>query len=131
MKLVFILGFYITVTGFCYCQETLPSNYDSLVKSADSLLNKENYSEALKDYETAYNIQPSQELFNIIAETKEKFLKQKKFNELIQTADSLYRIKEYIDAKELYMHALEIKCNHIYPMHRIEEIDMILKKEEE
>jgi len=52
MKLLFILGFYITVTGFCSCQETLPSNYDSLVKSADSLLNKGNYSEALKDYET-------------------------------------------------------------------------------
>jgi len=131
MKLLFILGFYITVTGFCSCQETLPSNYDSLVKSADSLLNKGNYSEALKDYETAYNIQPSEELFNIIAETKQKSFVQKKFNELVQAADSLYKKKEFQAAKELYMKSLELKPNPLYPKHRIEEIDMILKKEEE
>lgn len=131
MKIIFIIGFHIVLTGFCYCQENLFSNYDSLVKCADSLSNKEDYSEALKDYESAYSIKKTDELKRKIGYTKYIILAQEEFNQLVKAADSLFNNKDYVGAKELYLRLIMIKPK-VYSIHnRINEIDVILKKEEE
>lgn len=131
MKIILIIVFYISLTDFCYCQENLSSNYDSLVKCADSLSNIESYSEALKDYESAYSIKQTDELKRKIGYTKYIILAQEEFNQLVKAADSLFNIKDYVRAKELYIRSITIKPKVYSIHHRINEIDIILKKEEE
>lgn len=131
MKIIFIIVFHIVLTDFCYCQENLSSNYDSLVKCADSLSNIESYSKALKDYESAYSVKQTDELKRKIGYTKYLILAQEEFNQLVKAADSLFNNKDYVGAKELYIRSITIKPKVYSIHHRINEIDIILKKEEE
>lgn len=131
MKIIFIIVFHIVITDFCYSQENLSSIYDSLVKSADSLSKKEDYSVALKDYESAFSIKQTDELKRKIGYTKYIILAQEEFNELVKSADSLFKNRDYVGAKKLYIKSCLIKPTESYVMHRIYEIDVILKEQEE
>ena len=128
VKIIFVIGFNIVLTGFCCCQENLFSNYDSLVKCADSSSNKEDYSEALKNYESAYSIKQTDELKRKINYTKYIILTQEEFNQLVKAADSLFNNKDYAVAKELYLRSIMIKPKEYSIQNRINEIDVILKK---
>jgi len=131
MKIIFIIVFHIVITDFCYSQENLSSIYDSLVKSADSLSKKEDYSVALKDYESAFSIKQTDELKRKIGYTKYIILAQEEFNELVKSADSLFKNRDYVGAKKLYIKSCLIKPTESYVKHRIYEIDVILKEQEE
>lgn len=130
MKTIFFIVFHIILISFCYSQENLSSNYDLLIKSADSLSITQYYSEALKNYESAYSIKQTDELERKINFTKYMILSKEKFNKLVNTADSLFNKGNYVDAKELYLKSIMIMPK-VYSIHdRVNEIDFILKEEE-
>src|SRR5690554_1235454 len=115
--------------GIFYAQENHDFNVDSIVKTADSLFEKDDYSEALKLYEEAYSISEIKEL-EIKINTTRVLITEEKFSVFIRLADHYFEEKNFEKAKAFYTKSILIKPNEMYPKDKISQIDSILKEQE-
>ena len=101
--------------------------YDKLIKSADKAYNKEQFNEALADYEKALELFPDERHpAERITAIKQKLAAEDNFLAAIQKADQAFEQKEYPQSKSFYNQALEIRANDKHSLDRIKEIDGIL-----
>ncbi|HLW29558.1 MAG TPA: hypothetical protein VKX29_01765 [Brumimicrobium sp.] len=94
--------------GIFYAQENHDFNVDSIVKTADSLFEKDDYSEALKLYEEAYSISEIKEL-EIKINTTRVLITEEKFSVFIRLADQYFEEKNFEKAKAFYIKSILIK----------------------
>lgn len=94
--------------GIFYAQENHDFNVDSIVKTADSLFEKDDYSEALKLYEEAYSISEIKEL-EIKINTTRVLITEEKFSVFIRLADHYFEEKNFEKAKAFYIKSILIK----------------------
>jgi len=90
------------------------------------------YAEAKGYYQDASDIKPSDQYPKDQIAKIDKFLgdlkaKDDAYNQLISTADSELGLKNYLEAKDLYYEASDIKANEQYPKDKIAEIDAALE----
>ena len=101
--------------------------YDKLIKSADKAYSKEQFTEALADYEKALELFPDEaHPTERVASIKQMLASEDNFQAAIQKADQAFTQKEYQQSKSFYNQALEIHTNDKHSLDRIKEIDGIL-----
>ena len=103
----------------------LGGNYSRAIAKADSLFTARDYEGARKMYEEALKYKPGDEYATdrISKIDKIKDLFDKRYNKLIQEADSLFMAKEFKLAREKYEDALKFNPNSRYPKDMIAMID--------
>jgi len=102
--------------------------YDALIAKADGLLGKEQLDEARTEYQAALAIKGDEqypkdkieEINGILADAQEQ---EKKYNDLIASADGLLGKDKYEEAKGKYQEASAVKTEEQYPKDKIKEID--------
>ncbi len=112
--------------------------YEHAISKGDNAYNasgwqtaRDAYAEALKLYpEEAYPQTRIAELDKKLLAMKEAqemmAAREKSYNEAIQQGDALYAEKKYLEAKNSYNQALNVKPSESYPVGKIKEIDGIL-----
>ena len=120
----------------------IEKEYTRLITSADASFDQQRYKDALSYYKRASSLKPSEEypkqkieeINKLLAQQenkKELDAKNKKYNQYITLADKQFNNKQYELAKQNYNKALGIKPAESYPKQKIEEIDNILKQQQE
>jgi len=132
----------------------LEKRYNDLIKSADKFFDGSKFSEALNDYKDALTLKPTEaypkERITLIEKQldataqakaeeerllREKQEKDKRYNDLITSADKAFAAKTYDKAGADYRAALEVKAEEQYPKDKLAEINSLLgdaaKKAEE
>jgi len=106
------------------------AQYDKAVSKADENYTEQNYSEAKGHYEKALTIKPDEVYPAQKLEEIDELLKlqdrQDKYLTTIQTADDLFKQKEYVRAKEFYLLAINYNDIETYPVDQIRKIEEIL-----
>ena len=111
--------------------------YEAAVSEADKAFRKKDYQLARDGYEKALGLKPGekypQDQLNQIAaiqaaESSER-LKAEQYASLVNSGDSLLNLKDYKNARELFVKASDIKPNENYPGQKIKEIDKILDQQ--
>ncbi len=101
--------------------------YDKLIAAADKSYRREEYEEALKNYNAAESVIPEDRYaVQRIEEITNKIKSAENFAELIARADQEFINKNYSDSKQLYSEALEIVVDDRHSVDRIKEIDALL-----
>jgi len=111
----------------------LNTKYENSIAHADSLFETDELSKAKKAYNQALTILPGEDypeqqinrINDITASQKEA---QRKYNQLLSRADSLYNANDYQSAKTNYSEALAIFDKKEYAQKQINKIDSLLKK---
>ena len=114
-------------------KQELDEKYKKLISEADNQFDNKQFDEAILTYSKGLQIKPNQsypkqkiaEINKLIAS---KNALEKRYNEIISTADQHFINKKYEDAKTTYNNALAIKPNEAYPKQKIEEIDVLLQQ---
>jgi len=103
----------------------LNDNYLKAIAKADSLFKARDYKGALKAYQEALKYRPGDEYAKdrIAKITKIMDLFEKRYNTIIEEADSLFMAKQYKLAREKYKEALKFNPNARYPKDMISMID--------
>lgn len=107
------------------------SKYKSAIISADNMLAKKSYHEALASYKTATGIKPNEQY------PKQKIIEVNKliddlrknkaaYDNFIKLADESFRNNKLEIAKSQYQEALGVKPNEAYPKQRITEVNQLL-----
>jgi tetratricopeptide (TPR) repeat protein len=115
-------------------RKDLDNNYKLYVTLGDSLLDINEYSQALAEYNLALNLKPNEAYpKSKLEEIDAYFVNQKKAFEanygiMIESADSAFNAESYIVAQGKYLTALEVKPEDEYPQEKLDEIDNILQK---
>lgn len=117
--------------------------YESLIAEADSQFDEERYKTSKSNYQAALDIRPEEEypkqrielindqLARLKAEKEKREQQNERYREAINTADQLFRMEEYEDARIAFNQALKIKSDEAYPAVKINEIDSILQARKE
>ncbi len=117
--------------------------YESLIAEADSQFDEERYKTSKNNYQAALDIKPEEEypkqrielindqLARLKAEKEKREQQNERYREAINTADQLFRLEEYEDARIAFNQALKIKPDEAYPAGKISEIDSILQSQKE
>ncbi len=113
--------------------KNLEANYRLALKQADSLFNKQELGNARAQYQMALNLKnnetyPRQQI-NKIDKIKQAELEklQAGYARLIKHADSLFRSRKYLAARDVFEQAVEIKPSDIYPQKQLKEIEKRLE----
>ena len=124
-------------------QEADKKAYEQAIARGDKLFDSENYKQAKSAYQKAIEVRsdasyPNDQIDKInnilarqMAEKRKQEAKTKKYQDAINTADQLFRLEEYADARTAYNQALEVKPGEEYPENKISEIDRILKEQQQ
>lgn len=121
--------------------ETLKSineSYNALIKASDQLMNDEKFDEAIKSYEEALNLKPSEQYPKdqitkakdkkaaLQAKFKDEKEKRKQYDNLINTATKNAVTKDYESALANYKKAAELFPEEKLPQEKIKEINDLL-----
>ena len=124
-------------------QEEEKKTYKQAIARGDRLFESEEYEQAQSAYQKAIEIRPDagypndqiDEIDDILdrqmAQKKKQEARDKKYENAINTADQLLRLKEYEDARTAYNQALEVKPEKEYPKSKIDEINHILEEQQQ
>jgi tetratricopeptide (TPR) repeat protein len=122
-------------------QATLDKQYADAITNADKLIQAKEYDKALAAYQSAKSLKPDEtyapgkitEVNKILEEiaAKDALEKQqeaidKKYSDVISTADNAFKAKDYQNALAAYQSALNLKPNMPYVKSRIADINGIL-----
>lgn len=119
--------------------EKKKKDFEKLVKDADKSFKKENYQDAVDQYEAALKLFPEDPDVQLSLEDAEYQLKEqqsaqekeKEYENLIAEADDFFDKESYDKAREKYLAALDIRPGEKHPDKRLDEIDEKLKELEE
>ena len=112
--------------------------YNALIKKADDSFNKQDWDDAISNYQQASFMYPNEqypkdkiaEIERLKKELADKQnaaqQKEAQYKALIAEADSKFSSKDYQGAKSKYQEALGIKPNEQYPKNKIAEIEKLL-----
>lgn len=115
-------------------EEAVEAEYDSYIKKADDLFEKQKWDEAREYYVKAYNLfnrtWPDEQI-KIIDQQASAFLNQQ-YDKMIVKADEYFNKKNYDKSIELYNRAIKLLPNrdNTYAEGRLEEINNILNQPE-
>ncbi|MEX2485047.1 MAG: hypothetical protein WED10_10820 [Brumimicrobium sp.] len=113
--------------------EEMLEAYQEVIERANLSFNTTEYEEALELYEEALTVKPGdkfasnrrdetrQILDDLASKAESNKEDEDEFNRLIKEADEYFDNESYIDAKEAYEKALEIKSNDVYAIERAQE----------
>ncbi len=119
-------------------QKALDEKYQQIITKADKEFQKENYTNAKTDYQSALAVKPNEnypknqirKIEEILADKAKQLAEKKaleeKYQQLITQADKEFQAENYTEAKTNYLSALEIKPNENYPKEQIKKIEEIL-----
>ncbi|WP_372932142.1 tetratricopeptide repeat protein, partial [Mariniphaga sediminis] len=116
-------------------QTALAERLEKLIGRADALYAEKKYSEARNAYRRALSVDPAnrhaqQRVEEINAIIKQQQAEQE-YQNLIAQADNSFKELLYVDAKNAYEQALQLRENEAYPRQKISEINDILAKQSE
>ncbi|MBN2213122.1 MAG: hypothetical protein JW723_02670 [Bacteroidales bacterium] len=112
-------------------------DYKNILKEADRLFGEKDYAASKSAYLRALQIKPDEaypktqisKIDNLVAEAEklrqQELARQQQYDSFISQADKLFTANSYLQAKEIYQKALEIKPDEKYPKARIDRIDEI------
>ena len=107
----------------------------ALINQADVLFDDKKYPEARNAYHRALSVDPgnthAQQRSNEINEIIRQQQLDQEYRNLIGQADNAFRELLYVESKEFFQKALEIKQNETYPKQKIDEINTILSRLEQ
>lgn len=115
-------------------RKDLENNYTLYVKQGDSLLQINEYSQALAEYNLALNLKPNEAYPKTkLAIINSHFEEQKKafeanYNNMIAGADSAFNAGLLLIAQEKYQTAIEVKPNDEYPQTQLVVIENTLQE---
>ncbi|MBN2669313.1 MAG: hypothetical protein JXR60_08790 [Bacteroidales bacterium] len=108
-------------------------DYKNAIANADASFKQKQYESAKKNYEKASGIFPHEAYpkdkiteINALLANQDATALQKKYDDIIKQADALFAKKDYLNAKEGYKAALNVKPAEEYPKGRIADIDATL-----
>lgn len=116
----------------------IEQKYSEAISKGDALKLAQQYQEAITAYKQALEAKPSdpvaasklseaEKLYtDKQAKLKEETEDRAKFNQLVQEGDGLFYAKNYEDAKQKYLAALNIYSSEPYPKNQVTKIDNIL-----
>lgn len=126
-------------------QEELEARYAELIRTADRSFDARKLADALNDYKDALLLKPGeahpQERIAAIEQeldsaaqakaeeerlAREKQDRDRRYSELITTADRAFGVKQYEEARGAYGEALAVKDDEKHPQDRLVEIERIL-----
>lgn len=120
-------------------KKDLEQRFNSAISQADELFKNKKYIDAKSLYRQANELKPTdvhsasqiKRIDEIIAQQasdqKQKEEQDRKYNELIANADSKFRGSDFKEARQLYLSALEVKPNEVYPREQIKKADERIK----
>ncbi len=105
--------------------------YNQIIAKADELFKNQQYHEAITLYEKAIDIDPYNDYPDKQIMACEKMINQLKNNEnnyqkFITQGDNLFSKQDYVNAKNAYQNALNLKPSEQYPKNKIAEIDKLI-----
>nr|WP_321356863.1 hypothetical protein [uncultured Draconibacterium sp.] len=101
--------------------------FDKFIAAADKAYKKEDYPEALSNYEQALELVPNEpRTKKRVEEISEILYAQNSFNEFVSQADKQFNAQSYANAKTLYEKANELKAGDKHVVERIAEINQII-----
>ncbi|MCK5823229.1 MAG: hypothetical protein KAG95_04440 [Bacteroidales bacterium] len=121
-------------------QESQKKSYDKAITLADKNFNIENFKQAKSYYGKALTFLPDEKypktkiaeidkiLGNRQANADKKIADEKAYKEYIASADKNFNEKKYLDAKNNYNKALEIKPNEQYPIYKLKELEKLISE---
>ena len=129
----------IQIDGIIAKEQANEQNYNKLIADADQALTAKDFDLAISKYRDALRIKPSEQYPNeqitkaekLKSEATQQALKDKRYQDLIDKADSYFDKQEYKDAKSSYNEALTVKPEEAYPKNKINDIEAKLKEIEE
>lgn len=115
-------------------QQEKEQQYQSIIASADSLFDQNNYQDATASYREAQNLKPEadypkeriQEIEARIAENEEAA----RYNQLISSAETSFDQDNLQQARSKYKEASEVYADSTYPQEQIAKIERILSERE-
>jgi tetratricopeptide (TPR) repeat protein len=118
-------------------KDALEKKYKELISSADNSFNQKKYQDALKDYQEALNLKPTEshptgrvkEIQGLLEGLDADAALKAKYDEAIRKADNLFDDGSYKEAKSAYQDALDIKSDEDYPKKRMKECDQKMQDE--
>ena len=117
-------------------QKSNEEDYNNLIAKADNQFTSKSYDDAISNYKRALKIKPdeaypSEQISKVELEKKAEIEKgelEKKYNNIVKSADNQLKNLDYELAKKTYQKALEIKQSESYPQEKITYIDDKLKE---
>ena len=117
-------------------QKSNEEEYNNLITKADDQFTNKSFDDAISNYKRALKIKPnetypSDQISKIELEKRaeqEKAELEKKYNNIVKSADNQLKNLDYESAKSTYLKALEIKQSESYPQEKITYIDQKLKE---
>ncbi|MEX1001251.1 MAG: hypothetical protein WDZ35_03970 [Crocinitomicaceae bacterium] len=121
-------------------QNEVEAEYQKIINEADKFKGEEKFDDAISSYEKAIQLKPNdpypkkqiEAIKKIISDREnqeaEKEAFEKKYKELITSADKAFTEKKYQEALGSYKEAAGMKPNETHPKSRIEEINKLLEK---
>ncbi len=107
----------------------------ALIEQADALYAEKKYSEARNAYHRALSVDPNNAHAQQRADEINDIIRQQQIDQeyrnLIVQADNAFKELLYVESKDFFQKALEIKHNESYPKQKIDEIDVILGRLEQ
>lgn len=108
-------------------EEKLNQEYENKLELAQAAAGNFKYQEAIDHLKEASNLKPSEdfpkkkinEYQALLDQIAAQDAKEKKYNDLIQSADEAFDNESYTESIELYNKALEVKGNEKYPQTQI------------
>lgn len=109
--------------------------YDEAVEKGDAMFAMEEYEQAKRNYQQALNVKPEEvypknkinEINSIIEKSEEQ---EKEYRNVIVKADGEFDKEEFVEAKNSYNRAQQIKPEEDYPKKQINKIEDILARKE-
>ncbi len=123
-------------------EQARKKKYDETIRIADQYFNAKNYTNAKTSYEAAQGILPGDtysrqridESVKLIAETEKKLADEKAldnaYNLALSSAEKSFAAKDFVQAKNEYGRALQLKPAESLPKTRITEIEKIIAQRE-
>jgi hypothetical protein len=114
-------------------QQAKAERLASLIKQADALFADEKYTEARNAYHRALSVDPdnshAQQRADEINEIIRRQQIDQEYQNLIVQADNSFKELLYVEARNTFQKALDLKQNEEYPKQKIEEIDAIISRQ--
>ena len=115
-------------------RQGIENDYQAIVRSGDSLLALNNYSESKSKYELALSVRPEdtypttklKEIEGILLGLAAQSELDKQYSSIIAEADALVNSKSYDEAIVKYQEAIALKAGDDYPLARIAEIENVI-----
>ena len=114
--------------------KVIEDSYNAAITSGDQAFAASNYTVAREAYTSALGIKANEsypggkitEIDDILAENARVAALNREYDSKVKSADSLFSLGEYENAKASYSDAVRINSEEEYPMQRIDEIDALL-----